>query len=91
MSIKTTYKIRNKETGLISTGGPNPRWVEKGKSWTSLANIRDHSDQIARDIWVDWPYDNAEVVAFETTFNIVISAVVDLQVLRDETKRGVQI
>lgn len=36
------FKIRDKKTGLYSSGGYVPSWSESGKSWKSLAGIRAH-------------------------------------------------
>lgn len=34
------YKIRNKKTGLFSTGGINPNWNKNGKNWKTLAHAK---------------------------------------------------
>lgn len=34
------YKIRNKKTGLFSTGGINPNWNKNGKNWKTLAHVK---------------------------------------------------
>lgn len=36
------YRIRDKETGLFSTGGAHPKWSTKGKLWRSAGNLRSH-------------------------------------------------
>lgn len=57
----TLYKIRNKDTGLYSTGGTSPRWSKhSGKVWTNLGNLRRHLALFYGRI--RYPYDNAEVV-----------------------------
>ena len=39
--IQYIYKIKNKE-GLYSSGQSKIRWIDDGKSWTSLKNLRMH-------------------------------------------------
>jgi len=41
-SNKSVYKIRNKETGLFSTGGSIPRWKKVGKTWSGLGPVTNH-------------------------------------------------
>ena len=36
------YKIRNKDTGLFSTGGIDPRWTKLGKTWNSIGTFKSH-------------------------------------------------
>jgi hypothetical protein len=37
------YKIRNRTTGLFSTGGYNPPgWNKNGKTWTTLGGLMNH-------------------------------------------------
>jgi hypothetical protein len=36
------YKIRNKETGLFSTGGISPNWTKLGKTWNSIGTFKSH-------------------------------------------------
>lgn len=64
--MKTTYfMVRDKGTGLYSTGGSFPNWAAKGKKWSKRGFITSHISNS-----VGWPrakdfYKNAEVVAFE--------------------------
>ena len=39
---ESVYKIRNKETGLFSTGGSAPRWKKVGKTWSGLGPVTNH-------------------------------------------------
>ena len=39
------YKLRNKETGLFSTGGLSPIFNKKGKVWKQLNHIKSHLTQ----------------------------------------------
>lgn len=41
-SNKAVYKIRDKKTGLFSTGGTIPRWKKVGKTWSGLGPITNH-------------------------------------------------
>lgn len=36
------YKIRNKDTGLFSTGGYYNSWSTKGKAWASVGALKGH-------------------------------------------------
>lgn len=69
------YKVRDKNTGLFSTGGcsyagrpgencyqPRPNgWSKKGKIWTGLGPLRTHLNQFY------WIPENWEVVEYEYT------------------------
>lgn len=37
---KFTYKIRDRSTGLFSTGGVDPKWNKRGKAWTSVGALK---------------------------------------------------
>ena len=39
------YKLRNKDTGLFSTGGLSPVFNKKGKVWKQLNHIKSHLTQ----------------------------------------------
>ena len=39
------YKIRDVNTGLFSTGGMDPNWTTKGKTWTGLGPLKSHLRQ----------------------------------------------
>jgi len=41
-SNEAVYKIRDKETGLFSTGGSVPRWKKIGKTWSGLGPVTNH-------------------------------------------------
>jgi hypothetical protein len=67
------YKIRDKGTGLYSTGGTHPNWSETGKVWKRPGDVTSHLNMIAhytpgqrRHIMVS-TYGNAELVEFELT------------------------
>ena len=72
----TLYKIRDKGTGLFSTGGAYVKWHTKGKEWRTLGHLRAHLTMIKDSLdsfrkynknptqWVG-PYTNAEIVVFE--------------------------
>lgn len=56
------YKIRNKTTGLFSTGGAYPRWTKRGKVWTATHHIRSHLKSNAE--YKKNFYADAEVVSY---------------------------
>lgn len=58
------YKIRNRRTGLYSTGGKFPDWTKKGKSWASLGHIAAHLSQHVGENYQNWIYANCEIVTF---------------------------
>lgn len=58
------YKIRNKRTGLYSTGGKFPDWTKKGKSWATLGHVAAHLNQHVGTNYQSWIYANCEVVTF---------------------------
>ena len=39
------FKIRDKNTGLYSTGGMSPRWTKRGKTWNQLNHLKTHLRQ----------------------------------------------
>jgi hypothetical protein len=67
------FKIRNKQTGLFSTGGYSPGWTKKGKVWNSrgpaILSLLCYSDINRISI------ENLEVVEFETIEKTAWSAV----------------
>jgi hypothetical protein len=42
MQIETVYKIRQKSTGLYSSGGTRPTFTKKGKIWRNLGHLKNH-------------------------------------------------
>lgn len=46
------YKIKNSE-GLFSTGGYNPNWTKRGKSWGSMSALKSHLRQFCHDYKTD--------------------------------------
>jgi hypothetical protein len=49
--MATVYKIRDKATGLFSTGGYNPTFEKKGKEWKALQHVRSHLTQLSAS-WI---------------------------------------
>lgn len=66
------YKIRNNKTGLFSTGGRNPGWNQKGKTWKTmpgshLAQQKQNSSCYSQ-IWRSGEiveYEDCEIVIYE--------------------------
>jgi hypothetical protein len=49
------FKIRDKNTGLFSTGGCQPDFNKEGKTWMSIGHIKNHLHQFIRTIYNnDW-------------------------------------
>ncbi|WNA15897.1 hypothetical protein XaC1_254 [Xanthomonas phage XaC1] len=42
MKVKTSYSIRNKTTGLYSTGGVSPKFSHNGKVWSQIGHVKAH-------------------------------------------------
>jgi hypothetical protein len=40
--VVKAYKIRDRETGLFSTGGMDPRWSKTGKTWSTEGQLKSH-------------------------------------------------
>lgn len=62
------FKIRDRETGLFSTGGMSPGWSKKGKTWTARGHVTSHLTQFNSNPYGRGratTYDNADVVEFE--------------------------
>ena len=51
------FKIRDKQTGLFSTGGTYPDFTKDGKVWGQIGHIKSHlkllQEDWVGDIWVD--------------------------------------
>ena len=52
MSKTVSFKIRNRATGLFSTGGTTPGFTKNGKSWSSMGALKNHLR------WVNQPMYN---------------------------------
>lgn len=65
--ITKVYKIRNKKTGLYSTGGMTPAFTKSGKTWSELAHLKNHLNQGIITTW-KWG-DNNEYVKLSLDFN----------------------
>ena len=61
------YKIRDKETGLFSTGGLSPTWSRTGKVWQRIGHVRSHINQLVNEKTIPSAYKNAEIVEAEIT------------------------
>lgn len=73
------FMVRDKKTGLFSTGGWNPRMVPVGKIWDSLADVRSHFQMIERgdryhprmNIPANWEVVEFQVVEVGKTIPVV--------------------
>jgi hypothetical protein len=61
------YKIRNRKTGLFSTGGMRPKWTKQGKSWSRINYVHSHIQQLHTDYTPADVYNDAEIVMAEIT------------------------
>lgn len=86
----TVYRIRRAD-GLYSTGGSNPRWTAKGKTWSGTGPLKNHLHFI-RNSWATRaygnPYKDAELVAFVVSEEE--SARLDLHTLQDDLAAQVE-
>lgn len=66
----TVYKIRDRETGLFSTGGSSPYWYNDGKTWSAIGHVKNHVNLVVdgmterRNPIDRGIYDGAEIVEF---------------------------
>ena len=65
------YKIRNKQTGLWSRGGMDPRFDKLGKVWRTAGHVKQHLNQYKTDGYClkyhpDY-LDSIEVVLFDAS------------------------
>tara|TARA_R110002020_G_scaffold291520_1_gene506924 strand:- start:480 stop:824 length:345 start_codon:yes stop_codon:yes gene_type:complete len=72
------YKIKRGE--LYSTGGSWPSWVERGKTWMRMRDLRAHLRTVRLPSHRTQHYEGAEVVTLET---VQIDAVPVMEVLQD--------
>jgi hypothetical protein len=42
VNTKSSYKIRQKSTGLYSTGGYWPKFTKNGKTWSGSGPLKNH-------------------------------------------------
>jgi len=47
-SMTSLFKIRNISENTFSTGGSNPSFNDKGKTWTSLGHLKTHLSTVKR-------------------------------------------
>lgn len=64
----TIYKIRN-AAGLYSTGGTNPSWSKRGKTWVALNHLNAHLTLLRTEQqrWIDGLKDERTRARFEAT------------------------
>lgn len=60
------YKIRNKETGLFSTGGVAPRWTKLGKTWNSIGTFKSHLTLVGDRYESTWGTDRFKGLSIDT-------------------------
>lgn len=58
------YKIQSPE-GLFSTGGCRPKWTKGGKTWTSLAHLKNHLNIMEEGVYKGCRLVTLEVVTLE--------------------------
>lgn len=75
------FKIRKKGTNLFSSGGSDPRWTTKGKTWGSLAHVTSHLGQANQHIA---DYAEAEIVEYAAIESSVTDVTTMLQQIRDK-------
>lgn len=61
------FKIRDKNTGLFSSGGMRPKFVKQGKVWQQLRHVHAHIQQLTTNYTPADVYKDAEVVEAEIT------------------------
>lgn len=85
------FKIRKKGTHLFSSGGADPRWTTKGKTWGSLAHVTSHLAQVNQPRSGGWSrsrdladYTDAEIVEYAAVESAVTDVTAMLQQIRDK-------
>jgi hypothetical protein len=88
MANETFFKIRDKTSGLFSTGGSSPGWSDKGKKWSHVGHVTNHLNNLrghrAYGGQVTRPYANAELVEFEAV--PITGTEKDISLIRAEAK-----
>ena len=79
--VAKLYKLRQKSTGLFSSGGSYPQFNQKGKTWTTLSALSGHLGYFGKEIYGRRPasfssrgtitYDDLEIVVLEVRENEV--------------------
>jgi hypothetical protein len=77
------FKIRNKTTGLFSTGGESPGFRKAGKVWTNRGGVTSHLGLVAR---IGQVYADCEIVEFEMVEVRVTTIQESLQGIADRKK-----
>lgn len=84
------FKIRKKgTTDIFSSGGADPRWTTKGKTWSSLGHVKSHMGQCRLGRYRDSAdYADAEIVEYAVTEVAVTDATTMFQQIHnDRTKK----
>lgn len=64
----TYFMIQDRNTGLFSSGGTDPTWVVKGKTWKKINHVKSHVTQfVGRKTSF---YDDADIIEYEFTPSI---------------------
>lgn len=82
MTVKI-YRIRNRETGLFSTGGKHPTWSKNGKIWKTLGHVKSHMSQVSH-LFIEEYISQSEVIEYEVIEKK--SLIVDSESLRYRIK-----
>lgn len=84
------FKIRKKGTNLFSSGGADPRWTTKGKTWGSRAHVTCHLGQVHQPRSGGWSrrdladYADAEIVEYNVVEASVTDVTTAFQQIRDK-------
>lgn len=75
------YKIMDKDTGLFSTGGMDPKWTTKGKTWNSIGHVKSHFKLFKSYSYKLNPYfgKNIEVLCYDMCLKDTIHLTTDIK------------
>jgi hypothetical protein len=85
------YKIRNKITGLFSTGGMEPKFNKKGKVWNGIGPLKNHLHQFDHVYHYDYDthigyytdetqkvYKDCEIIEYDLETSMSIASIKDV-------------
>jgi hypothetical protein len=74
------YKIRDRKTGLYSTGGKPPSWSKNGKTWTTVGGLMNHLSYLKHYTHPTHQYPDAEFYRVPSEWEII-----PIEIRADET------
>ena len=79
MENDKAYRIKDIRTGLYSLGGERPRFTKRGKLWTSLKNIKLHTDMIYKKYKFDYETIGSFIDMYNNPYRFCVIEILELK------------